>query len=106
MSRPIVHGLSSTREYSIWARMLDRCYREAHDNYKYYGALGTYVCQRWRESVAAFIEDMGVSPAKHTLDRINTNGHYTCGKCDECKSKDQPANCRWATKAEQSRNCK
>ncbi|MBC7771067.1 MAG: hypothetical protein H7210_01100 [Pyrinomonadaceae bacterium] len=38
------------------------------------------------------------------MDRINTHGHYTCGKCEECKANDAPANCRWATKAEQVRN--
>lgn len=101
------NGLSMTREYDIWARMLRRCYCEKNDNYRYYGGVGTYVCQRWRESVSAFVEDMGIAPtAKHTIDRINTNGHYTCGKCEECKANQQPANCRWTTKDVQSRNQK
>jgi hypothetical protein len=103
----ITHGLSQTREYGIWSHMLDRCYRADNDNYPFYGGRGTYVCRRWRESVAAFVEDIGKAPSKgHTLDRVNTLGHYTCGHCDECKADGQPANCRWATKAEQSRNAK
>jgi hypothetical protein len=101
------HGLSRTRVYSIWSKMLLRCYDEKNDNYRFYGAIGHYVCQRWRDSVEAFLEDMGQPPSdKHTLDRIDTNGHYTCGKCEECCDKNQPENCRWATKVEQSHNMK
>lgn len=103
----IPRSLSRTREGGIWRKMLDRCYRKKNHNYRYYGGLGTYVCRRWRESIMAFIEDMGNAPSVgHTLDRINTFGHYTCGRCDECQAKGQPANCRWATKAEQARNAK
>lgn len=101
------HGLSRTREYSVWSKMLLRCYDSKNDNYRWYGGIGHYVCQRWRESVQAFIEDVGQAPStKHTLDRIDTLKHYTCGKCDECKEKGDTANCRWATKAEQVRNMK
>jgi len=101
------HGLSRTREYAIWSKMLLRCYRENNDNYRWYGGRGTYVCRRWRESVAAFLEDMGEAPSgRHTLDRIDTLGHYTCGHCEECKENQQPANCRWATKSQQVRNAK
>lgn len=100
-------GLARTREYGIWSKMLLRCYRTDNENYRFYGGLGTYVCDRWRESCAAFIEDMGKAPSlRHSLDRIDTNGSYTCGKCDECREKGQPANCRWATKEVQSRNQK
>lgn len=100
-------GLSKTREYGIWSKMLLRCYRPKNPNYRWYGGLGTYVCPRWRASFLAFVEDMGVAPTReHTLDRGNTRGHYTCGKCDHCQTASQPANCRWATKAAQMRNQK
>ncbi len=101
------HGLSKTREYSIWAKMLLRCYRPENDNYRWYGAIGHYVCERWRDSFENFLADMGEAPStKHTLDRIDTTGSYTCGHCDECNERGQPENCRWATKAVQVRNCK
>ena len=98
-------GLSMTREYDIWKKMLARCYNESNNNYRYYGAKGTRVCQRWRESAEAFIEDLRKSPSdEHTIDRKNTHGHYTCGKCDECVANGQPPNCRWVTRDVQHRN--
>ena len=100
-------GLSTTREYSIWAKMLRRCYSKGNDNYRFYGAIGTIVCEGWRESFSAFLADMGVAPSpRHSLDRKNTQGSYTCGKCAECSANHWPANCRWASKEEQARNQK
>ncbi len=100
-------GLSKTREWAIWSKMEMRCYRIENDNYRYYGGVGTTICTRWRESFQAFLEDMGKAPtAKHSIDRVNTRGHYSCGKCDDCKARGLTANCRWATKAEQVRNQK
>lgn len=99
------NNLSTTREYAIWSKMLLRCYGEKNDNYRYYGGRGVYVCRRWRESFLDFREDMGLAPsAEHTLDRIESTGHYTCGHCEECEANGQPANCRWATKDIQVRN--
>ncbi len=62
------------------------------------------MCRRWEESSQAFFEDMGERPAGLTLDRKNNDGHYSCGKCDECVANGWPANCRWATPSEQQRN--
>jgi hypothetical protein len=51
------------------------------------------MCNRWRESFTAFLEDMGERPTpEHSIDRMDTNGHYA------------PGNCRWATRLEQGRN--
>lgn len=100
------HGNSRKREHAIWAKMLDRCRNPSSDNYRFYGGLGHYVCIRWG-SFEAFHEDMGDAPsAGHTLDRIDTHGSYTCGKCDECIAVGAPANCRWTTKDVQMRNMK
>lgn len=83
--------------YSTWYGMIQRCYYPAAPNYRYYGALGVRVCDRWREAdgrgFANFLEDMGEKPAAGlTLDRIDPLGDY------------EPTNCRWASWTEQRLN--
>lgn len=80
------------RTYESWAAMNERCYRSAAANYPRYGGRGIRVCDRWRHSFENFLADMGTRPPGKTLDRISSDGHY------------EPANCRWATPAEQARN--
>ena len=80
-------------EYQSWYDMKRRCYNRKNISYKYYGARGVKVCKRWLTSFAAFLQDMGPKPsAAHSLDRKNNNKDYT------------PANCRWATRQQQSEN--
>jgi len=101
------NGWSQKREYGIWQTMLSRCYNAKTISFPSYGAVGVFVCERWRTSSNAFLVDMGDAPTtEHSIDRIESSGGYTCGKCDECKQNGYPANCRWATKDVQARNQK
>jgi hypothetical protein len=96
--------LSKSREYGIWAKMIRRCHNPTNSNYGFYGGRGVYVCDGWQD-FDRFLADMGCAPSPgHSLDRIDTTRGYTCGECDHCKANGAPLNCRWATKAEQSRN--
>lgn len=86
-------GLSRTPEYKAWKDMRLRCSNPKHKDYPNYGGRGIKVCERWQNSVQAFVADMGPRPSKdHSLDRKENSGNY------------EPDNCRWATKLEQSRN--
>lgn len=88
-----IHGDSGSREHRIWKSMITRCTNPRSISWKYYGAVGVTVCDRWRQSYAAFLSDMGRAPSEaHSIDRINTYGNY------------EPSNCRWATWREQNLN--
>ena len=52
-----VRGKSS-REYHSWTMMLGRCYNPKNPSYKYYGARGIAVTERWHH-FANFLADMG-----------------------------------------------
>ena len=47
---------------------------------------------------------MDLLSKKHSLDRRDNNGNYTCGKCTDCIKNGYPLNVHWATAKEQSRN--
>lgn len=87
------HGLSYTAEYRAWQTMRLRCLEPNNPAYASYGGRGITVCDRWKDSPAAFIEDMGLKPSpKHELDRIDNDRGY------------EPGNCRWVTRAANDRN--
>lgn len=95
----VVHGharsASKTSEYNIYHGMLARCYNIKSLHYPTYGAAGVDVCERWRNSFEAFLEDMGPRPSKyHSIDRIDNSRGYS------------PDNCRWAESVTQMNNRK
>ena len=85
-----------SRMRRIWSGIKQRCDNPKHIGYQYYGARGITMCDRWRNSLDAFIADMGMRPShQHSIDRYpDTDGNY------------EPGNCRWATLKEQRRNFK
>jgi hypothetical protein len=44
--------------YTRWNGMIARCYYKSHSHYKYYGAKGVTVCDRWRNEFWNFVEDV------------------------------------------------
>jgi len=64
------------------------------------------MCERLRLSVENLIESIGERPAGKTLDRISSEGHYSCGICSDCRENGLKPNVQWSTPKEQSRNRK
>lgn len=88
-----------THEYESYRNMKTRCYNPKHRGYRWYGAKGIKVCDRWLEphgfGFKNFLEDMGPKPTpKHQVDRIDSDKDYG------------PGNCKWATHLEQQHNKK
>lgn len=75
----------------LWQSMRQRCRDRNHKSWKWYGARGIKVCERWA-SFANFVADMGPKPPGLSIDRIDSNGDY------------EPANCRWVDMLTQARN--
>lgn len=87
------HKGKKSTEYRTWRSMYGRCHNPRHMYYHNYGGRGITVCERWRDSFAVFLADMGLKPStKHSIDRIDNDKGY------------EPGNCRWATRKQQARN--
>lgn len=89
--------------FEIWRAMHRRCENPKARDYKWYGARGIQVCDRWgnfQVFLADLVTEIGLRPPdlypsgypKYTLDRIDVNGNY------------EPGNIRWADGDTQARN--
>lgn len=83
----------ATPTYRSWRSMVERCTKASHKSYVRYGGAGIGVTEPWL-SFENFLADMGARPEGTTLDRVDPSLGY------------DKANCRWATPAEQSENCR
>ena len=79
--------------YNSYRGMMSRCYRENDVSFKYYGGRGIKVCDEWHniQNFERWEQDNPYFDGA-TIDRIDTNCDYS------------PANCKWATMFEQTKN--
>lgn len=87
-----VYAAEWDRERNIYSFMRQRCLNPKRKDYPHYGGRDIRICDRWLASVQNFLDDMGHAPPGLELERINNDGNY------------EPANCRWASRAEQRLN--
>lgn len=80
--------------YNRWYKIIDRCYNEKNNAYKYYGGRGIKVCDEWKGNFDKFYNwsiNNGYNP-ELSIDRINVDGDY------------EPLNCRWTDIYNQANN--
>ena len=87
------HGFAYHPLYQTYQSMMHRCYNPKRAVYPLYGGRGITVCERWRESIQNFMEDVEPRPGpEYSFDRIDNNKPY------------EPGNVRWATQIQQCNN--
>lgn len=86
------HGLSSTKIYSIYHNMKDRCYNSNHHEFYNYGGKGIRVCDEWlgEDGFIVFYNWANNNGYVEglSIDRIDSDGNY------------EPNNCQWITRGE------
>jgi hypothetical protein len=98
------HGLSHIREYYAFRNMHRRCTDSKAERFPHYGGRGVRVC-KGLTTIQQFLGVLGLRPTpKHSIDRPDNDGHYSCGRCVECFQQGWPLNVRWATDQEQRDN--
>jgi len=98
-----IDGRGSHPLYQLWAKVIERCEKTSNIKYSRYGGRGIVVCKRWHD-FQDFVQDVSPRPTGLEIDRIDNDGGYWCGHCEECIELNHPQNWRWATRKQQMNN--
>jgi len=71
--------------------MKGRCLNVTDRAFKWYGAKGVTVCEKWL-LFEGFLADMGECPPGYSIERVDFKGNY------------EPSNCKWIPRNEQGYN--
>lgn len=79
------HGSASSRLYSIWAKMKQKCYSNNPNYYVKHQSKSIQVCKEWKESFVSFQTWATANGYEDhlTLDRIDLDKNF------------EPSNCKW-----------
>ena len=84
VERSTKHGQAGrttrSRTYLIWQSMIGRCHRPSDSSYRWYGAKGVSVCDRWRK-FEDFFSDMGTAPDGMHIHRTSGSPVYSKETC-------------------------
>lgn len=92
-----------TPECTSWHKLRQRIYNPRQKWFHLYGGRGLRCCEGFND-FSNFLRVVGPRPLNCSIDRINNEGHYSCGQCDECAREGWKMNVRWATTDEQNGN--
>lgn len=98
------HGLYESRLYKSWEAMKTRCFNPNNPAVEHYSGRGITCCDFLSLSATNLKSVIGDRPEGMSLDRIDFNGHYSCGSCPHCIGQGWPLNIRWLTQHDQTRN--
>lgn len=89
----LTHGMATSRIYTLWRAMKQRCTNPSVYNYCDYGGRGISVCDEWLtfENFYSWAMKNGYSD-ELSIDRINNDAGYS------------PENCRWVDAKTQANN--
>lgn len=92
-SRYKKHNKSSSKVYTAWQNIKDRCYNKNNPSFAYYGGIGITMDKDFKNDFLSFYNELGDAPTpEHSIDRKDVTKGYIKG------------NLRWATKKEQANN--
>jgi hypothetical protein len=99
------HGDSRAKAYKAWQQTQQRCFNPERPSWNNYGGRGITMCSGFRGSYPAWRDALGPPPSsKHSVDRRNNEGHYSCGLCSQCVENKWFFNIHWADKSSQMSN--
>lgn len=87
-----------------WQAMMTRCFNKNSGSYAAYGGRGITVCDFIKSSFKAIIGLIGERPFGKSLDRIDNEGNYSCGSCEQCDKWGWKLNIQWSSRSRQQRN--
>ena len=88
---------TKTRTGSSWLSARNRCYNPNVKCYPQYGGSGIRMCKHLLQGPEHLSALIGLRPKRTSLDRIDSRGNYSCGRCSQCRKKGWAMNVRWAS---------
>lgn len=97
------HGMRQTPVYSRWVGMLTRARNPNVKTQHNYVGRGIRACQGLTR-FENYYRLLGDPLPTDQTDRIENDGHYSCGECSECIENGWPMNIKWSSSKINNRN--